>query len=158
MWDELFSKGADLQVRAGCPNLIARLESGLLSLGNDMGYDTTPLEACLEQYVDLDADVESLSLPALRTHTPNKRLMGLVLDSEAQISDNQLSVNGQAVGEIRSQCWSPKYGVHLAFVLCHLGHLGNNLQVSVQTSAGEQAARLAELPFDFDKLGLKTQQ
>ena len=157
MWDELFSKGEDLQVRAGCPNLIERLESGLLSLGNDMGYDTTPLEACLEQYVDLDADVESLSLPALRTHTPSKRLMGLVLDSEAQISDNQLSVNGQAVGEIRSQCWSPRYGVHLAFVLCHLAPSDNNLEVSVQTAAGARAARLAELPFDFDKLGLNAQ-
>ncbi len=154
LWDELFQQGQDLQVRAGCPNLIERLESGLLSLGNDMGYDTTPLEAGLEQYVDLEADVVSLSLAALRQHTPSKRLMGLVLDSDAQITDNHLTIEQQAVGEIRSQCWSPKYGVHLAFVLCQLQPLGNNLEVNVQTTAGSQNARLTELPFEFDKLGL----
>ena len=155
LWDELFDKGADLQVRAGCPNLFERLESGLLSLGNDMGYDTTPLEAGLDQYVDLDADIESLSLPALRSHTPKQRLMGLVVDSQDSIADNDLSVAGRHVGEIRSQCFSPRYGVHLAFVLCYLEPLGNNLEVSVNTSAGSAKGQLCRLPFDFTALGLK---
>ena len=31
LWDALFAAGQDLEVRAGCPNLIERIESGLLS-------------------------------------------------------------------------------------------------------------------------------
>ncbi|HCH24090.1 MAG TPA: dimethylsulfoniopropionate demethylase [Oceanospirillaceae bacterium] len=154
LWDELFCQGADLQVRAGCPNLFERLESGLLSLGNDMGYDTTPIEAGLEQYVNLDADIDSLSLPALRTHTPKQRLMGLVVDSQDSIADNNLSVAGKHVGEIRSQCFSPRYGVHLAFVLCYLEPLGNNLEVVVNTSSGQETGKLCSLPFDFPALGI----
>ena len=155
LWDELFAQGADLQVRAGCPNLIERLESSLLSLGNDMGYDTSPLEAGLEQYIDLDADIDSLSLPALRAQQPTKRLMGLVIDSQASISDNTLTIAGTTVGEIRSQGYSPRYAVQLAFVLCHLQPLGNKLAVDVQTSDGVHQGKLCNLPFDFAALGLK---
>ena len=74
LWDELFEKGQDLNVGPGCPNLIERVESGLLSLGNDMGYDTTPLECGLNQYVDLDADIESLILAcstSTNSYAPN---------------------------------------------------------------------------------------
>ncbi len=38
LWDELFEKGADLDVGPGCPNNIERIESGLMSFGNDMDY------------------------------------------------------------------------------------------------------------------------
>jgi dimethylsulfoniopropionate demethylase len=31
LWNALMEAGADLEVRAGCPNLIERIESGLLS-------------------------------------------------------------------------------------------------------------------------------
>ncbi len=37
----------DLDVHAGCPNLIERIESGLLSYGNDMTDDNTPHECWL---------------------------------------------------------------------------------------------------------------
>ena len=36
LWDALFEAGRDLDVRAGCPNLIERIEAGMLSYGNDM--------------------------------------------------------------------------------------------------------------------------
>ncbi|MEL6841504.1 MAG: dimethylsulfoniopropionate demethylase, partial [Pseudomonadota bacterium] len=36
LWHALFDAGKDLDVHAGCPNLIERIEAGLLSYGNDM--------------------------------------------------------------------------------------------------------------------------
>ena len=155
MWDELFSQGADLQVRAGCPNLFERIESGLFSLGNDMGYNTTPIEAGFTQYLDLSADIDSLSLTALRDQNPSKRLMGLLLDSPSNITDNAITIDGIVAGEITSLCRSPRYGVYLAFVLCHLDVLGNNLAVEVSTSSGTNMGKLCELPFDFAALGLE---
>ena len=35
LYDELFSAGKEFSVEPGCPNLIERIESALLSAGND---------------------------------------------------------------------------------------------------------------------------
>lgn len=157
LWDEFFAKGKDLNVGPGCPNGIERVESGLLSLGNDMDYATTPFECGLGQYVDLDADIESLSLPALRQHVPTKKLMGLVINQTCTISQTDVFLEDQWAGEITSQAPSPKYGVHLAFVLCSLPALGDSLTVDVHTSLGKLQGQLTSLPFNFEALGLTPQ-
>ena len=51
LWDALFEEGKNLNVRAGCPNLIERVEAGLLSYGNDMTIENTPFECNLEKFV-----------------------------------------------------------------------------------------------------------
>jgi len=155
LWDDLFTQGQDLNVGPGCPNLIERVESGLLSLGNDMGYDTTPLECGLDQYVDLAADIDSLSLPALRQQTPARQLKGLVINQACEISDLNVYVKGVVVGEITSQAYSPKYGVHLAFVLCSLASLDVSLTLDVNTSQGPVSGQITSLPFNFSSLGLQ---
>ena len=47
LWNALMEAGKDLDVYAGCPNLIERIEGGLLSYGNDMNDDNTPHECGL---------------------------------------------------------------------------------------------------------------
>ena len=47
LYDSLINNGEDLNVRPGCPNLIERIEGGLLSFGNDMTMEDTPLELSL---------------------------------------------------------------------------------------------------------------
>lgn len=42
LWDALFEAGEDLNVRVGSPNLIERIEGGLLSYGSDMTRLRTP--------------------------------------------------------------------------------------------------------------------
>ena len=37
-------------LRPGCPNLIDRIETGLLSHGNDMTLDNNPIEAGLDRF------------------------------------------------------------------------------------------------------------
>ena len=44
LYDHLMKEGKDLKVRPGCPNLIERIESGLLTYGNEMDMNDTPLE------------------------------------------------------------------------------------------------------------------
>lgn len=154
LWDELFAKGEDLNVGPGCPNQIERVESGLLSLGNDMGYDTTPLECGLGQYVNLDADINSLSIEALRNSTPKQELMGLVLDEQCDFSDLNVHIDGEHIGEITSHAYSPKYAVHLAFVNCSLPALASRLKLDTNTKAGKKTGQLTKLPFNFDELGL----
>ena len=65
LWDTLFEAGKGLDVRAGCPNLIERIEAGLLSYGNDMSIDDTPFESGLGKYCNLDTATGCLGHAAL---------------------------------------------------------------------------------------------
>jgi len=154
LWDELFDKGEDLNVGPGCPNLIERIESGFMSFGGDMGYDTTPFECGLDHYVDLDAGIESLSIKALRTRKPKTKLMGLVIETKVNLTDRQVFIGNKVLGEITSNVWSPRYSVHLAFAKCDLELLGDQQDKYIKTSSGEAAVQITNLPFDFTTLGL----
>jgi dimethylsulfoniopropionate demethylase len=119
LWDDCFAKGADLDVRAGCPNLIERIENGLISFGNDVDFSNNPYESALGRFIDLDADIESLSLPALRIlkDSHEQRLVGLVFDHAVTFDQTDVEVEGRKVGEVRSHCWSPRYQKNLAFAM-----------------------------------------
>ena len=52
LWHALFEAGQLLDVRAGGPNLIERTEGGLLSYGNDMTRQNSPLECGLGKFVN----------------------------------------------------------------------------------------------------------
>ena len=65
LWNRLFEAGEDLQVRAGCPNLIERIESGLLSYGNDMTDDNTPHECGLGRFCDTATAIGCVGRDAL---------------------------------------------------------------------------------------------
>lgn len=47
--------GQAYNIRAGCPNLIERIEGGLLSYGNEMTPDNNPFECGMAGYCDLGA-------------------------------------------------------------------------------------------------------
>ena len=154
LWDELFAKGEDLNVGPGCPNLIERIESGLLSFGGDMRYDTTPFECGLDKYVSLDADIESLSLDELRTRKSKTKLIGIVIDRKVNLIDKRVFFGSNVVGKITSDAWSPRYSVFLAFARCELKNLEDAQKLYVKTTSGEVSARITDLPFDFETLGL----
>ena len=65
LWNALFEAGRDLDVRAGCPNLIERIEGGLLSYGNDMTDDNTPHECGLGRFCDTQTAIGCIGRDAL---------------------------------------------------------------------------------------------
>ena len=60
LYDTLFEKGKDLDVKPGCPNLIERIESALLSYGNDIDINDNPLECGFDKFVNVDSDINFL--------------------------------------------------------------------------------------------------
>ena len=151
LWDELFAQGQDLNVRAGGPNLIERVESGLLSYGNDMNFTHNPFECGLDAFIDLDADIESLSLPALRKIRGKHvhQLIGVVFDEPVAFDDFKVEVDGRTVGDVRSQVWSPRYQKFLTMIMMKRDFLSENRTVSVDGKTGN----IVDLPFDFDAIG-----
>lgn len=152
LWDALFANGQDLQVRAGCPNGIERIEAGLLSHGNDMDEFDTPFECGLDWYINLEADIESLSLPALRAMAgkQTRKLIGIYFDQAVDMSKTANHIGGfdildgtSVIGEVRSQSWSYRYDKHLAVAMMPLSYLSDHDTVTMDGQLG----RICELPF-----------
>ncbi len=150
LWDELFRLGEDLNVGPGCPNQIERIESGLLSLGNDIDDSNNPFECGLDTYIKLDAEIESLSLPALRNMAGQhkKQLTGLVFDQKMASHWLALPLDDHSTCEITSQCWSPRYRKHLAFAIMNRDYLSNHSTIEINGVVG----RISTLPFSIDVL------
>jgi dimethylsulfoniopropionate demethylase len=150
LWDALFEQSADLNARAGCPNLIERIESSLLSYGNDMTCHTNPFECGLDAFIDLDADIESLSLPALRALQGKHEwlLSGIALDQKGEIDQTTITLNNQIVAEITSQVFSPRYQKQLLLAMIDRDYLTQNQTIMIDGVQG----KISPLPFTTEFL------
>jgi len=114
LYDELFSQGKEFKVKAGCPNLIERIESGLLSCGNDFNNEDNPYECGFDQYVDIKSDINYLGKKALVKISKEgikKKLMGVKIDlDKIEMTDERHLQNGKSlVGHLRSAIYSPHF-------------------------------------------------
>ena len=50
LWDAIWKAGQKFNISPGCPNLIDRIEGGLMSYGNDFTKENNPLECNMENY------------------------------------------------------------------------------------------------------------
>ena len=108
LFDYLFEYGKEFNVKAGCPNLIERIESALLSYGNDFDNRDNPFEANFDKFVNLESDVNFLGkekLKKIRQNGIKRKLMGVKIDHnkidmycEKTLYDDDNNV----VGQVRS--------------------------------------------------------
>ena len=145
LWDLLFESGKDLDVRAGGPNLIERIEAGLLSYGNDITIDTTPFEAGLGKYCNLDAATDCLGHEALLTQKdPRRQIRSISIDgppvpaitSYWPLKDHE----GNGADDISSGTWSPDFGTNVAIDMVHRTYWTPGTELIVETEDGEQPA------------------
>ena len=114
LWDRLMEEGQDLDVRAGGPNLIERIESGLLSYGNDMTAEHSLSEAGLDRFCKTISP-DCLAHDALikqRDDGPPRQLRYIKVDGDKITSiRNEMPVSNGAtqVGQISSLTWSPTF-------------------------------------------------
>ncbi len=169
LYNALFEAGRVFDVKPGCPNLIERMESGLLSYGNDMTADHTVLESGLANFISLDADIDSLSVAALRQEAsagPKRQIKGMVFPAAKDqgviatsgVESNVSLASGTAIGRLGSQVWSPRYQAQLATVMLDAQYLDQG-ELDIMLDNGKSvSAKVAELPFDFAALGIKAQR
>ena len=115
LYDEFFKIGGEFNVKPGCPHLIERIESALLSYGNDIDNNDNPLECGFDKYVNLDSDVIFLGkekLKQIRTEGINKKLMGVMINLDKinmsqsiELIDNKNNI----IGDMRSAVFSPTF-------------------------------------------------
>ena len=149
LWHALFEAGGDLDVRAGCPNGIERIEAGLLSYGNDMTVNDTPFECGLTRYVDLDAD--SLARDALRARSdPGRRIKGVKFDEgplPGLVRRWTVCDGEESVGDVTSAAMSPDFGHGIGIAMLEIGRTAVGTRLDVALPGGEtRGATVCDLP------------
>lgn len=155
LWDALWQAGADLEVSPGCPNLIERVEGGLLSYGNEMTRADNPLECGLEQYCQLDGSVEYIGLEALQRIAesgPERLIRGVVFEGDACPACQHpwpLTVANRQVGYVTTAIWSPRIEANVALAMLDRGYWQAGTVVTVEVADGSQSrAVVCELPME----------
>ena len=155
LWDAITAKGAPYNLRAGCPNLIERIESGLFGYGNDMTNEDTPLEVGLEKFCALDSDAAFIGKDALlrqRDEGIKKKLVGLTIEGDAMAAVSMplpCLKNASKIGIVTSGIYSPDLDSNIAFAMLDISVANVGTVVDVKTSSGMRKAEVCEIR-DFE--------
>lgn len=154
LWDKIWQAGQSYNISPGCPNLIERIEGGLLSYGNEMTSETNPLEIGLGKYCSLDGAVEFIGRPALEKIAaagPDRLVHGVIFDAPACPTCAvpwPVRVGKSRVGAITSGIYSPRLKKNIGLSLIEKGHWTPGLKVSVELPDGStRQGELSALPF-----------
>jgi len=151
IWDALFAAGGDLDVRAGCPNLIERIEAALLSYGNDMTREHTPDECGLEKFCDTaSACVGHAALQARRADGLGRQIRSLAIDGDPVPTVTQpwpIFGAGKPAGQVTSAAWSPDFQTNVGIGMIDRAHWHAGAAVEIETPAGMRTATIKAGPF-----------
>ena len=153
LYDKLFEAGKELNVKAGCPNLIERIESALLSYGNDMDNDDNPLECGLDKYVNLEGNINFLGkekLKEVKKKGITKKLMGVMIEAkEINMSKSIELFNDKnlKIGELRSGTYSPHFEkvIGIAMLEKPYWEVSQTFKISINDSTF--VGKVCDLPF-----------
>ncbi len=153
LYDHLFEIGKEFNIKPGCPNLIERIESGLLSYGNDMDNGDNPYECGFDKYINIDSDIDFLGkekLKQVKSVGIKKKLMGVKFDTENIILTGSLDLTNQdnkIIGELRSACYSPHFKKVIGIAMMKKDYWNTDQDVKAQINRENCTGKVCDLPF-----------
>jgi len=150
LWNALMEAGRDLDVYAGCPNLIERIESGLLSYGNDMTDDNTPHECGLGRFCNTHTAIGCIGRDALlrvAKEGPVQQIRPIEINGEPVPGCEHwwpLLADGLQVGRVSSAAWSPDFKTNVAIGMVRMTHWTPGTSLAVQTPDGMRDATVRD--------------
>ena len=150
LWNALMEPGKSMDVHAGCPNLIERIEGGLLSYGNDMTDDNTPHECGLGRFCNTQTAIGCIGRDALlrvAKEGPVKQIRAVSIDGPAVPGCDRwwpLKHGAKTVGRVSSAAWSPDFRTNVAIGMVRMTHWDEGSELTVETPAGARSARIQE--------------
>ena len=153
LYDYLFEIGKEFNIKPGCPNLIERIESALLSYGNDMDNNDNPYECGFDKYINIDSDIIFLGkekLKKIKSEGIKRKLMGVKLDLDAisltgslNLTDDQNNI----IGELRSACYSPYFKKVIGIAMMKKSHWNVDQDVKASINGDIYSGKVCDLPF-----------
>ena len=153
LYDYFFEIGVEFNVKPGCPNLIERIESGLLSYGNDFDNQDNPFECGFEKYVNLESDVVFLGkekLKKIKSDGIKRKLMGVYVETnEISLtgSVNIMNNDGNLIGDLRSACYSPHFKKVIGIAMINEPFCKVSVTGNIEIGGKNIALKVCELPF-----------
>jgi len=153
LYDHLFEIGKEFNVKPGCPNLIERIESGLLSHGNDMDNGDNPYECGFDKYINIDSDINFLGkekLKEIKSQGIKKKLMGVKLDIDNISITGSLDLTDQdsnVIGELRSACYSPHFKKVIGIAMMKKSHWDIDQDLKAKINGDICSGKVCDLPF-----------
>ena len=150
LWNALFEAGKDMDVRAGCPNGIERVEAGLLSYGNDMTSRNTPHECGLGKFCDTRSAIGCIGRDALlrvAKEGPVQQIRPVEIagDPIPPLEAYWPVMAGKKqVGRISSAAWSPDFQTNVSIGMIRMTHWDAGTELTVKTPKGERQAVVKE--------------
>ena len=152
LYDYLFEIGKEFNIKPGCPHLIERIESALLSYGNDFDLNDNPLECGFDKYVNLENDIEFLGkekLKEIKSKGISKKLMGIKINlNEINVSKAiEIRINSNRVGELRSGVFSPTFNQVIGIVMIDKPYFELDTEVELTINNEIKSGILCNIPF-----------
>ncbi|MFT4714838.1 MAG: dimethylsulfoniopropionate demethylase [Paracoccaceae bacterium] len=147
LWEALFSAGEDLNVRAGCPNAIERIESGLFSYGSDMRRENTPYECGLARFCNSpDAFIGKAALVEQAQNGPKRMNRPIAIEGDIGPCHGvwPLTSGDHEVGLIASAAWSPDFNTNVAIGMVDRPHWDAGTVLMAQTLDGPRRATVQQ--------------
>lgn len=153
LWAHLEKAGKPFDIQLfGLDSMhIRRIEAGILNAGSDFDHSTTPFDAGLGMFVDLDKN-DFIGKAALQDAPKQSRLTGLLCDAEPHIGA-AIMIDGKKAGKVTAGAISPylKQGIGIA-LMDKTGHAADTV-VNIGCIDGKfYKGKLASLPL-YDKKG-----
>ena len=153
LYDYLFEIGDEFNIKAGCPNLIERIESGLLSQGNDMDIGDNPYECGFDKYINIDSDIEFLGkdkLKKIKSEGIKKKLMGVKIDTDSISVTGSMSLTDEknnVIGELRSGCYNPTFKQVIGIAMIKKPYFEAQQTFKIDINGNSFNGTVCDLPF-----------
>jgi aminomethyltransferase len=153
LWDMIMAAGQAYDIAPAAPSGIERIESGLLSYGNDMTLAHNPFEVGLGAYCDLDKTADFIGRATLRrikAEGVRRQLVGLELAGPERAGNEQhwpLYYQEVPSGAVTSATYSPRLQKNIALAIVTTERAKPGPPLTVDTPEGLVAATVVPLPF-----------
>ena len=154
LWDILWHAGHDLNISAGTPNIILRLEGGILSYLADMDRTNNPYEVGLDWMVDLDQEDDFIGKEALREISlrgPTKKLIGAEIQGDPITVVNEdhwpVLIDGKTVGSMNALVYSPRLDKNICYTILDIENAKSGQEIIISSPEKELMATTVDLPW-----------
>ena len=157
LWEILWQAGQEFNISPGGPNIIFRLEGGILSYLADFDRTNNPYEVGLDWMIDLDQEDDFIGKEALREISmrgPTKKLMGAEIKGDPIESSNEdylpVLIDGNRVGTMTAMVFSPRLQKNISYVFVDIEHAKIGQEIVISSPNHSFEALVVDIPW-FDR-------
>ena len=154
LWEILWQAGQEFNISPGSPNIILRLEGGILSYLADIDRTNNPYEVGLDWAVDLDQEDDFIGKDALRElslRSPERKLMGAEIHGDPLTIFNAepwpVLVDSKKVGSMNAMVYSPRLKKNICYTILDIEHAHIGQDIIIASPDKDLLATTVELPW-----------